>query len=271
MKIITLLNEKGGVGKTTLATTLAAGLAIKGYRTLLLDTDEQGNSSVALGGVSEPGFFELLVRNAQWATWLRQLPQERYQEPGALIEPRLFLLPGNVDTRAIPYTVDPDSKRLKKRLAQMESVFDVVVIDTAPAASLLHLLIYMATDYVIYPTRLEYLSMAGLAKSIDHLAQANGEREERRAPLIRVMGIVPTMVRANTIEHQAQMDFLREAHDDLVWPSMRQGTLWAEASGRQCSIFNYVPHSAEATEAWRFVNKVEEVLKSEQEATQHAV
>lgn len=260
MKIITLLNEKGGVGKTTLATTLAAGLAIKGYRTLLVDTDEQGHASLGFGEINEPGFFELLQRGAPWANVMRQIPQERYQEPGFMIEPRLFLLPGNIETRALPYLVRPDSGLLLKRLRQLEK-FDVVVIDTAPAASLLHLLIYMATDYVIYPTRLEYLSFDGLAKSIDHLAQANAEREQRRVPLIQVMGIVPTMTRMNTLEHQENLESLRDHYDDLVWPCIGQKTIWTEATGRQVSIFNYAPTSDEAKDAWRFVQKVEEVLK----------
>ena len=64
MKIVTLLNEKGGVGKTTLATHLAAGLAIRGKRVILVDADPQGHATIAFGLSKEPGFYDLIVRNA---------------------------------------------------------------------------------------------------------------------------------------------------------------------------------------------------------------
>ena len=71
MKIVTLLNEKGGVGKTTTATHLAAGLAIRGHRVLLLDTDPQGHATVTLGNKKMPGFYDLMVRNAAFEDIVR--------------------------------------------------------------------------------------------------------------------------------------------------------------------------------------------------------
>ena len=79
MKIITLLNEKGGVGKTTLATHIAAGLAFRGFRVVLVDADPQGHATVALGLPKEPGLYDLLVRDAPFKSVLRFIPAQVYQ------------------------------------------------------------------------------------------------------------------------------------------------------------------------------------------------
>lgn len=78
MKIITLLNEKGGVGKTTIATHIAAGLAVRGMRVLLVDADPQGHATVSLGLQKEPGLYDLLVRDATFKSVLRFIPPKAY-------------------------------------------------------------------------------------------------------------------------------------------------------------------------------------------------
>ncbi|PJF33875.1 MAG: hypothetical protein CUN57_01010, partial [Phototrophicales bacterium] len=99
MKTITLLNQKGGVGKTTLATHLATALAMTGYQTLLIDTDAQGSATFGVGFDYEPGLYNLLVRKANWQDVLRVVSPEIYehpkqQKPGGT----LYLLPSNPET-----------------------------------------------------------------------------------------------------------------------------------------------------------------------------
>ena len=77
MKVITLLNEKGGVAKTTMAVHAAAGLAIKGYKVVLIDADAQGHATIALGRQKEPGFYDLIVRGAPFDKVLRRINPER--------------------------------------------------------------------------------------------------------------------------------------------------------------------------------------------------
>jgi chromosome partitioning protein len=249
MKVITLLNEKGGVGKTTKATTFASWLADQGYKVLLVDADEQGHASIAIGGQDEPGFFELMARGAPWKDVLRQVPAERWQSPGTLTSPNLLLLPGNIETRALPWLVRPEANALRTHLKRIESSLDYVVIDTGPAASLLHLLIFSATDYIVFPTKTEYLSFDGLAKAISHLQAVNEDRAERNKPPVEVLGIVPMMYRSTTVEHQENLKLLKEYYGDYVLNTISERTIWAEATAKQVSIWNYAPGSIAAREA----------------------
>src|SRR5690606_2289735 len=106
MKVVTLLNEKGGVGKTTVATHIAAGLAIKGHRVLLADADPQGHATVMYGLTKEPGLYDLLVRNAPYQRVLRVISPELYEIPGQAVEGKLYLLPSNVETRNIANSIN---------------------------------------------------------------------------------------------------------------------------------------------------------------------
>lgn len=260
MKVVTCITEKGGVGKTTLAVNLAGGLAQKGYKVLLIDSDEQGHVAKYLGLKKEPGFFDLMQRNAPWRDVLRIVPSERYQLPGRSIESTLYLLPGDITTRALPYTMQPNSKLLRTRLSQLEHYIDFAVIDTGPAASLLHILIYRATQYVICPTVLEELSFDGLQMALMHIEQANEDRRDRREQPIQVLGIVPTMTRDHTAEHKLGIDQLRNAYGDLVWDSIRERILWAEACGNHRTVFGYGPGSEAASDCWNFIERVEATI-----------
>src|SRR3954466_5276087 len=106
MKVTTLLNEKGGVGKSTLATHIAAGLSIKGLRVLLIDADAQGHAGLSLGMAKAPGLYDLLARDAEWDQVLRVPSEANFAIPGERVTGELWLLPSNVETRVIPMVID---------------------------------------------------------------------------------------------------------------------------------------------------------------------
>ena len=84
--IISIASQKGGVGKTTLATHIAAGLAVKGHRVVLVDSDPQGHATVALGLPKEPGLYDLLVRDASFKPSRESLAVP-FQSPRDLVLP----------------------------------------------------------------------------------------------------------------------------------------------------------------------------------------
>ncbi len=258
MKIVTLFNEKGGVGKTSLSNHLAAGLAIRGHNVVLVDSDPQGHATIANGLPKEPCFYDLLIRNARWQDVLRLIPAEQYTLPDEVgaVNGKLMVVPGNVESRSIAESLG-DVFAVMTRLRQLEGAVDYVVIDTSPTPNLLHAAIHMATDIIIHPTQLTAFSFDGLRESISHLANYNPYREARNLPPIYTAGIVPTMVKVKTVEHSENLERLRKAFGDQVWDPIPARTIWDEATGLKKPIFRIAPNSAAAREAWNFVDQAE--------------
>lgn len=253
MKTITFLNEKGGVGKTTLAMTLACALARDGAMVMILDTDPQATLTYALGLQKAPHFYNLIQRQEAWGTLAKRVDTERIA-PAA--KGQLWVLPGDRESRNL--TVE-NAMLLHHRLQELTKSFDYVIVDTAPSASLLHILVYIATDYIIYPTQLEHFSMEGLRESLNVMGAYTGVRQGLGRPAIQMLGIIPTMTRLNTQEHSlnmadlqaAGMTVFRPMHNRIVWP--------ASTSTRQ-SIFAYDSNTEAARDAETFFSQVKAAL-----------
>lgn len=256
MKTITLINEKGGVGKTTISTHVAAGLALRGYKVVLADADAQGHATVTMGLKKEPGLYDLLVRDAPFRDVLRPVSHEVYAEGDKPVQGQLYVIPSNVETRSIPMQVS-DAFTVTDRFRKLEDVVDVVIFDTSPTPSLLHSSIYLATDAIIYPTKCEFLSFDGLVESFEHRDMMQQARARWGLADIKVMGIVPTMVRSSTLVHQENLNKLKARYGDLVWPEVLMRTIWAEASSVGQLVYRFAPDSAATRDMWSIVDRVE--------------
>lgn len=259
MQVITLLNEKGGVGKTTLTNTIGAGLAIMGHRTLLIDADPQGNLTSGLGADLSPGFYDLLVRDAAFADVVRYISPELYEAPNMPVKGHLYLIPGNKESRTIAQNVE-DALVLRNKMQEVSENIDVVLFDTPPTPSLLHSAIYLATDQILLPTELEYYSFQGLVHSLQHRANHEKTRMELIGRSINLMGILPNKYRGKTLEHEENLQRLRSQFGDKVWEPLPLRIVWGEAPLRKRSIFNYAPGSAASREAWAMIQKIHGVL-----------
>jgi chromosome partitioning protein len=261
MKVITLLNEKGGVGKTSLAVHAAAGLAIKGYKVVLIDADAQGHATIALGHTKEPGFYDLIVRDAPFEQVLRRVLPNRYASPAIIptMKGEMYLIPSNVETRSIAQNIS-DAFAVLKRIMQLRDAIDFVIFDTSPTPSLTHASIYMATDAIVMPTKLEAWSFDGLRESLAHKDQFQPIRQQYNLSAIKLYGIVPTLYRKGTLEHDTNLEILKERFGEQVWQPIPQRTIWSEAATAKCTVFSLAPESKTAHEAWGFVNKIEEVV-----------
>ena len=256
MHVITLLNEKGGVGKTTLATHIAAGLAVLGHRVVLIDADPQGHATVMCGMPKEPGLYNLLVRDAGLQDTIRLVPPAQYRIPGRELQGELFLVPSNIETRNIANSIS-DAFAVSDRVRELEELIDFVIFDTSPTPSLLHGSIYLATDHMIHPTKCEYLSFDGLVESIKHREAAQQHRQRWNLGPIEVMGIVPTMYRRQTVEHRENLRELRNMFGDKVWPPITQRTIWTEAVSERRPVFAIQPGTLAAAEALDLVQRVQ--------------
>lgn len=256
MRVITLLNEKGGVGKTTLAVHLATGLAVRGHRVILIDADPQANASANLGIADQPMLHDLLVRDADWQDALVVVSPEVYEIPGEAVQGHLMLVPGHVETRVISQLVD-DPYVFMDKVEVLRGSVDYVIVDTSPTPSLLHGAIYMGSDALVYPTHLEYLSFMGLVKSIQHRQNTDKRRQSAGLKSLHILGIVPTMYRGNTIEHSENLADLKQRFGDKVWEPIHLRTVWAEASRVHKPVWGVMPNGKAAKEAWRFVKRFE--------------
>lgn len=273
MKIITLANEKGGVGKSTLAVHLAAGLAINGRCTVLIDADAQASATSSLGFSEQPGLYDLLVRDASFNDKLIKVSEDVYKgdisgnftgsenDEGEVKKPAgsLYLMPSNVETRNIAHML-PDITTVLDRFSDLEGWADVVIFDTPPTPSLFHSAIYVATDYVIHPCVCESLSIEGLEKSMSRLKPIGAIREAHGKPPAKTLGIIPTMFRASTALHSYNLAQLKEKYGGLVKTEIPQRIAWSEAAQLHMTVFAYNAKDSATHDARTFVKEVMESM-----------
>lgn len=262
MQVITLINEKGGVGKTTLAINIACGLAARGSRVVVIDGDPQAHATIRLGVRKSPALYDLLVRDGEWTQAVRVVSPERFGIPGqSLPAGKLWVVPSNVETRNIASSIS-DADSLALRLDELKDMVDFVIIDTSPTPSLLHGAFYTATDKIIYPTKLSFTSFDGLVESIHRRMAADEARRKRWGlPPIHVAGIVPVEYRASTSEQQRNLDELKKQFGDLVWQPIPQRTIWTESESVALPVYALDPDGDAARDHWTLVDRLQEVLR----------
>ncbi len=262
MKIITLLNEKGGVGKTTLSTHIASYLALQGKKVILVDSDPQAHATVTLGIAKSSGFYDLMVRDDAFQSVLRLVSPEVYELPGEETKGSLYLVPSNVETRNITNSIS-DAFAIAEKFREVEDFIDVVIFDTSPTPSLLHGAIYIATDAIVYPTKCEFLSFDGLVESMKHRTQAEKHRTRWGLDPIQLLGIIPTMYRGKTIEHSENLAEMKKMFGNAVWNPIPQRTIWTETTRIHSMVWTVAPESQAAADAIalgkRFVEELENV------------
>lgn len=257
MKIITLLNEKGGAGKTTTATHIAAGLAIKGHNVVLLDTDAQGHATVRMGLPKEAGMYNLIIKYDEWNKVMRRAKPNVL---GGDIQGRLWVVPSNIETRAIPITTS-DVRLLEKRLQELNHLtkgsIDYVIIDTSPTPSLFHAQIYLVTDYFIFPAKCTDLSLDGLIYSKKHMADFQEMRIALGKNEAELIGVLPTMYRRNTLAHQDMLGIINKHFPNKVLPPIEMRIIWDEIGLARQTLFAYDSEHIATQEMWQIINFVE--------------
>ncbi|MDL1944705.1 ParA family protein [Chloroflexi bacterium CFX2] len=231
-KTICIANQKGGVGKTTTAVSLAHGLSQKGRRVLLIDLDPQGQCATALGRSPEPGAFYLLTMGAtpQETTfvqsWLRSSGREG-----------LYLLPGDQQTMAAQTVLNAQDQPISAIRNSISRFFKeglhYIIFDTAPSVGGIQERAVWASDLVIVPTATEFLSADGVSKVLLMMSVLQEKKNWRG----NLLGILPTFYDENTRESKATMEDLRERFDASVLPPIHRATLLRECAAQGQTIF----------------------------------
>lgn len=229
MIVLAVVNQKGGVAKTTSAVNIAHGLALRGSRTLLLDLDPQGNVADCLGLPAGNDLYQLLfpgiyapLGSVITATGRDNLDVVRSDKSSVNLKVAI----GSIADRPREYLLDD---------ALQGAGFDVVVLDCAPSVDILHTLAVVAAHYVLVPTRLDQLAVKGVRDMLVTL------KSLARITTCELGAIIPTFYDRTTRESYLQLKHLVEAFREYVWPPIPQDVVCRESSRFGQTLWEYSP------------------------------
>jgi chromosome partitioning protein len=260
-RVICIANQKGGVGKTTTSVNLAASLAARGKKVLLLDLDPQGNASSGLG---------LKKHEYQDANIYHALIGEQTLE--SVIRPcsvsNLFVAPANPDLVGAEIELVDIPKRefrLRDALRPVRDRFDFILIDCPPSLGLLTLNALSAADTFIVPLQCEYYALEGLSQ----LLNTAGLIKKNINPELRIEGIVLTMFDTrNNLSHQVVSEIQTHFGDKVFKSIIPRNVRLSEAPSHGQSIIDYDQKSIGAVKYIELADELIEKVAGSRKAQQ---
>jgi chromosome partitioning protein len=266
MRKVAVMNQKGGVGKTTTSVNLAAGLALEGRRVCLIDLDPQAHTSLHLG-------LELVGESP--TIYHAFAGEKTLSQVRRLVAPNLWLVPSNIDLAAaeVELADTPGRELILRDTVQQflaNDIYDYLIMDCPPSLGVLTINALSAAEEVFIPLQPHFLALHGLSKLLETTALVT-RRLNRK---LRVSGIVLCMHEANTrlaADVAADLqEFLAASDPEAPWSrarifasKIRRNIKLAEAPSHGKSIFEYAPKCPGATD---YLELVREVLGMEQSA-----
>jgi chromosome partitioning protein len=243
MKTISIMNHKGGTGKTTSSINIGAGLAKKGLKVLLLDIDSQANLTEGLGkGDPELSVYDSIREN-------KKLPILNVSE-------NLDLVPSSIDLLGAEMEIVSKIGReqiLHKLLKPIRSEYDYIIIDCPPSVGLLTVNAMVASDTILLPLQGEYFAYKG----VDRLLGIVDEVRDNLNDKLEIGGVFITQINPNRILTRTIVEKLTEDLQDKVFDTkIRINVALAEAQLQGQTIFDYAPESNGAKDYEMLVDEI---------------
>jgi chromosome partitioning protein len=225
--VFTFANQKGGVAKTTSAVTLGSGLALRSYKTLLVDLDPQGHVSRMLNLAKKPGIRRWYYDETPIAECMAQVREN------------LWLLPGDKSTDKVMGKIRDESygeENFANALKSGAADFEAIVIDLAPSLNNLQVAALIAAEYVLIPTRLRYADLDGVQEVVMSIGQLIRYGHQHKG-----VYIIPTFFDRSANETLRLLRETAAQFPNMVWPPIVQDVHIGEAPARGKTIWEYAP------------------------------
>jgi chromosome partitioning protein len=242
-QVLAVFNHKGGTGKTTTSVQVAAGLADKGARVLLVDTDGQGNVATSLALTAERSLYHVIVMGLS----LEQ----------AVIEarPNLDVLPSNETLAAAELYLAGQKRRdrvLAQRLERARDLYDFVIVDCSPSLSLMNQNALAFADAVLCPVACDYLSLVGVRQVLRTIKQVN----RILGHAVQLWGVLPTQFDTRARICREALETLRQNFGEVCLSPIHYVSRVKEAPSVGKTLFEYAPTSTATEDYWRVVEKL---------------